>query len=116
MQSNSTPEPFNDQWAEHCRVITDDLAETAEKYPAPMPTQLVVPGELVLTRVAWKPVGALVEGTVGGVAFVINVETGDLLNRKRFATNLWRFKKLLPVLPTLNAWQEMIRQAEEAAK
>ncbi len=116
MQTHFTEEPLSDQWAEHCRDIVDDLAATAEKYPAPMPTQLVLPGELLLNRVEWTAGGARVHGAVGAVRFDITVETGDLLNRKRFATNLWRFKKLLAVLPALVAWQEMIRMAEEAGR
>ncbi|MDZ4780098.1 MAG: hypothetical protein SGJ19_07600 [Planctomycetia bacterium] len=42
-------------------------------YPPELPTR-VVPGVLALHRVAWKPVGALVQGTAGGVEFLINVE------------------------------------------
>lgn len=86
------------------------------EYPPELPTRWVVPGILQLDRVVWKATGAHVWGSVGGVAFAIAVPSLDLLNRKRFAFHLWRFKKLLPILPDIVDWQEAIRLAERAGQ
>jgi hypothetical protein len=87
-----------------------------QTYPCPMPTQLVVPGEIHLDRIIWRPTGAHVYGAVGDKSFAIALKSSDVLNRKMFITNVWRFKKLLGILPTIEAWQEQIAAAERRGK
>lgn len=81
-------------------------------YPPELPVKCVVPGALRLDRVTWIPAGARAIGTVGGVRFDIAVTTSDMLDRKRFAFNLWRFKHLLAILPDFEDWQSAIAEAE----
>jgi hypothetical protein len=78
-------------------------------------TPFVAPGELILDAISWGRDGAHVVGRVGDDRFRIEVPTGDLLNRKRFALNLWRYKRLLPILPSIEAWQSAIAAAEGGA-
>lgn len=85
-------------------------------YPPEVQTTLVVPGELRLESIRWIPAGARAIGTVGGVRFDIAVTVADMLDRKRFAFNLWRFKHLLPILPDFENWQSAIAAAEARGK
>lgn len=84
---------------------------TAER-PAQQIPRFVAPGELTLDCVSWGHDGALAVGRVGDERFRIEVATSDLLDRRRFIRQLWRFKHLLGVLPHIDRWNEMLAKAE----
>ncbi len=88
------------------------MSANSTAYPSPQQTRLIAPDVLSLERVVWIPAGARVIGNVGGAPFDIAVTVADLLDRKRFSFCLWRFEKLLPILPSIESWQRQIAAAE----
>ncbi|MDZ4779592.1 MAG: hypothetical protein SGJ19_05010 [Planctomycetia bacterium] len=87
-----------------------------ETYPPEQPTRCVIPAELRITRILWFPGGGIITGTVGDVEFCLDLPTAVILDRRKLVQNVWRFRQLLGIVPTIEAWNSMLATAEEAGR